>query len=179
MKGRYNASKETKQLIWNLKFHADTVATFNKMNKTLNLQHHSISWIIWRHIKGFTKCFHRKSVCPVTWWATGNEKPARFLETVTLYEAFRGIFKGKLDSSICCHTMSVRTCFRVCICVFYVCICRLGYLAYHFFCKMLFLFPHLNIVNIFCYLNYVPAVYLKSCMLCLRCVYCLLFSKTH
>ena len=45
----YNTSKvfkQKKQLIWNLKFYADTVAIFSQMNKTLNLQYHGIFSII-------------------------------------------------------------------------------------------------------------------------------------
>ena len=60
-------SKQRKQLIRNLKFHADTAAIFSQMNKTLSLQYHGIFCIISRHIKVFTKCFHGKSVCPVIW----------------------------------------------------------------------------------------------------------------
>ena len=39
-------SKQRKQLIWNLKFHADTAAIFSQMNKTLSLQYHAIFCII-------------------------------------------------------------------------------------------------------------------------------------
>ena len=39
-------SKQRKQLIWNLKFHADTAAIFSQMNKTLSLQYHGIFCII-------------------------------------------------------------------------------------------------------------------------------------
>ena len=49
MKECYNTSKvfkQRKQLIWNLKFHADTAAIFSQMNKTLNLQYHGIFCII-------------------------------------------------------------------------------------------------------------------------------------
>ena len=38
--------KQRKQLIWKLKFHADTAAIFSQMNKTLNLQYHGIFCII-------------------------------------------------------------------------------------------------------------------------------------
>ena len=145
------------------------------MNKTLNLQYHGIFWIIWRHIKVFTKCFYGKLVCPVIWWATGKERPARFLETVILCEAFRGNFKMKVGSSLCYHTISVRTCLCVCICFIF----WFAYLAYYCFCAVLFSVSHLSIVNIFCCLRYMPVVYLKCPMLCLRCVYCHLFSKTR
>ena len=37
--------KQREQLIWNLNFHAET-AIFSQMNKTLNLQHHGILWIL-------------------------------------------------------------------------------------------------------------------------------------
>ena len=63
---------------------------FIQMNKTLNLQNHGIFCIIWSHIKVFTKCFHGKSVCPVISGATGEKKPAGFLDIVIFYEAFRG-----------------------------------------------------------------------------------------
>ena len=49
MKERYNTSnvfKQRKQLIWNLRFHADTAAIFSQMNKTLNLQYRGIFCII-------------------------------------------------------------------------------------------------------------------------------------
>ena len=42
MKEHYNISKvfkQRKQMMWNLKFHADTAAIFSQMNKTLNLQY--------------------------------------------------------------------------------------------------------------------------------------------
>ena len=120
------------------------------------------------------RSFHRKSVCPVICWATGKDKPSRFLETVILCEAFPGNFKRKIGSSPYYHTISVRTCSCVCICLIF----RFAYLAYYCFCAMLFSVSHLSIVNIFCCLCYMPGVYLKSAMLCLRCVYCLLFSKT-
>ena len=144
------------------------------MNKTLNSQYHGIICIIWGHIKIFTKCFHGKSVCPVIWSATGKEKPARFLETVILGEAFRGNFKRKLSSSLCYHTISVRTCNYVCICLIF----RFAYLACYCLCAMLFSVSDLSTMNIYC-LRYIPGVYLKSSMLSLRCVYCLLFSKTR
>ena len=38
--------KQRKQLIWNLKFRADTVANFSQINKTLKLQYHGIFCII-------------------------------------------------------------------------------------------------------------------------------------
>ena len=167
--------KQGKQLIWNLKFHVDTAAIFIQINKKLNLQCHWIFCIIWRHVTVFTKWFKGKFVCPVIWWATGKEKPPRFLETVILCEVFRGNFKRKLGFSLCYHTISVRTCFYVCICLIF----RFAYLAYYCFCALLFLVSHLSIVNIFCCLSCMPDVYLKSPMLCLRCVYCLLFSKTR
>ena len=68
--------KQRKQLIWNVKFHVYTAAVFSQMNKKLNLQYHGIFRIIWRHIKVSTRSFHGKSVCPVIWWATGEEKPS-------------------------------------------------------------------------------------------------------
>ena len=40
MKERYSTKKvfkQRKQLIWNLKFHADTAAIFSRMNEKLNL----------------------------------------------------------------------------------------------------------------------------------------------
>ena len=178
MKERYNTSKvfkQRKQLIWNLKFHADKAAIFSQMNKTLNLQYHCIFSIIWRHIKVYTKWFHGTSMCLIIWWATGNDKPARFLETVYLCQAFHGNFKRKVNFSPCYHTISVRTCFCVCICLMF----RFASLAYYCFCAMLFSVSHLSIVNIFCCLCYMPGAYLKSPMLCLRCVYCLLISKTR
>ena len=100
---------------------------------------HGIFCITWRHIKVFAKCFHGKSVCWVIWWATRKGKPARFLEIlVILYEAFRRNFWGKLDSSFCYHTISVRNCFCVCICWIF----RFAYLAYYCFCAMLFSVSH-------------------------------------
>ena len=39
-------NKQRKQLIWNLKFRADTVANFSQINKTLKLQYHGIFYII-------------------------------------------------------------------------------------------------------------------------------------
>ena len=139
----------------------------------LNLQYHGIFCIIWRHVKIFTKWFHGKTVRVVTWWITEKEKPSWFLKTVILCEAFLGIFKKKLGSSLCYHTISMRTCFFVCICLKF----QFAYLKYYCFCAMLFLVSHLSIVNIFCCLCYRPSAYRKSPMLCLRCIYCLLFSK--
>ena len=43
----------------------------------------------------------------------GKGNPARFLETVILCEAFRGNLET--GSSLCYHTISVHTCFCVCI----------------------------------------------------------------
>ena len=94
IKERYNTTskvfKQRKQLILN--FHDDTGRIFSQINKMLNSQCHGIFSIIWRHIKFFTKCFHGKSVSPAIWRATGKERPARFLETVILCEAFRRNF---------------------------------------------------------------------------------------
>ena len=106
-------------------------------------------------------------MCRVIWWATRKGKPARFLERVVLYEAFRRNVLGKLDSSLCYHTISLRNCFCVCICWIF----RFAYLAYYCFCAILFSVSHLSIVNIFCCLCYMPGVYLESPMLCLRCVF--------
>ena len=96
--------------------------------------------------------------------------PSRFLETVILCEAFRGNFKRKVGSSPYDHTISMRTCSCVCICSIF----RFANLSYYCFCAMLFLVSHLSIVDISCCLCYMPGVYLKSPMLCLRYVYCLL-----
>ena len=65
---------------------------------------------------------------------------------------------------------SVHTCFGACICL----ILQFAYLAYCCFCAMFFSVSHLSIVRIFCFLYYMPGVYLKSPMPCLRCDYCLL-----
>ena len=120
------------------------------------------------------KCFHGKSVCPVIWWATGKEKPARFLETMTLCETFCRNFKRKVGSSLYYHTISVRTCFCACICLIF----RFAYLSDYCLCGILFSVFHFSMVNIFCGLCYMTVVCLKSTMLCLRCVYCFLFCKT-
>ena len=45
-------------------------------------------------------------------------KPARFLERIILYEAFRRNFWGKLDSSLCYHTISVRNCWIFSVSIF-------------------------------------------------------------
>ena len=142
--------KQRKQLIWNLKFHADTAAIFSEMNKTLILQYQGIFCIIWRHIKVFAKMLSR--VWSVLW---------KLLE--------------ETGSSLCYHMISVHTCFCVCIYLIF----RFAYLAYYCLCAMLFSVSHSSIVNIFCCLCYMPGAYLKSPMLCLRCVCCLLFSKTR
>ena len=84
-------------------------------------------------------------------------------------------FVWKLGSSFCYHKISVRTCFCVYICLIF----RFACLAYFCFSAMLFSISHLSIVDIFCCLCYILGVYLKSPMLCLRCVYCLLFSKNR
>ena len=132
MKERYNNSKvfkQRKQLIWNLKFHADTVVIFREMNKTLKF---TIPWyrrIIWPHVKVFIKWFQGKSVCPVIWSATEKEKPARFLGTVILYEVFCRNIKRKLGSRLCYHSISLHNCFCVCICLIF----RFTYLAYYCF----------------------------------------------
>ena len=61
--------KQRKQLICNLKSHADIAAIFSQIHKMLNLQYHGI----------FTSKFSRNSLtgnfCPVIWWATEKEKP--------------------------------------------------------------------------------------------------------
>ena len=148
MKNIYNTSKvfkQKQQLISHLKFHqfqVDTAGIFSQMIKTLNVQYYGIFCIIWLHIKVFTKCFHGKSVCPVIWWGTKKEKPARFLETVILCEAFRENFKKKVGSSLCYHTISVHTGFCVSICLIF----RFAYLVYYCFCAMLFSVSHLRIV---------------------------------
>ena len=135
------------------------------MNQMLNLQYHCIFCIMWRHIKAFTNCFHRKSVCPVIWRVTGKEKSTRFLETVILCEVFLGNFKRKLGSSFCYHTTSVHTCFCVGICFIFRFVCLTDC-----FCAMLFSVSHLSTVhsNIVCCLCYMPCVYLKCFMFTLR-----------
>ena len=105
----------------------------------------------------------------------GKGKPAGFLETKILCEAFRVNFQRKLGSSLCYHTISVRTCFCVCSYLIF----RSAYLAYYCFCAMLFAVCHSNIVNIFCCWCYMRCVYLKSPMLYLRCACYILFSKTR
>ena len=102
-------------------------------------------------------------------------KPARFLETVILCEAFHGNFLEETGSSRCYHTISVYTCFCVCIYLIFL----FDYLAYCCLYAILFSVSHSSIKNIFCCLCYMPGVYLKSPMLCLRYVCCLLFSKTR
>ena len=92
----------------------------------------------------------QKSVCPVVCWATGKVKPAKFLEIVIFCQVFCGNFKRKLDSSLCYHKISVRTCFSVCISLIF----RFAYC----FCAMLLSVSHLNTVNIFCSLCYIPDV---------------------
>ena len=115
----------------------------------------------------------KESVCPILWWATGKDQPAGFLETVALCEGICGNLKRKLSSSFYHHTISVHAFFCVCIClIFYF-----AYLAFCCFCAMLFSVSHLSIVSIFCFLYFMPGVYLKSPMWCLRCVYCFTFSK--
>ena len=145
------------------------------MNKTLNLQYHGIFWIIWRHIKRFCEMLSQEISVSSNLVSYRKGKPARFLETVILCEAFHWNLLRKLSSSLCYHTISVRTCFCVCIYLIF----RFAYLAYYCLCAMLFSVSHSSIVNIFCCLCYMPGVYLKSPMLCLRCVCCLLFSKTR
>ena len=68
------------------------------------------------------------------------------METVILYEIFRGTFKRKLSFSLCYHTISVLTC--ICICIWLI--FRFAYLAYHCFCAMVISVYHLSIVNILC-----------------------------
>ena len=58
----------------------------------------------------------------------------------------------KLGSSLCYHTISVRTFFCVCIFLMF----RFAYLAYYCFCAMLFLVSHLSIVTS-----------LAACVICL------------
>ena len=65
----------------------------------------------------------------------------------------------KTGSSLCYHTISVRTCFCACICL----ILLLAYLAYYCFWAMLISVSHSSIVNTLCCLFYVPGVYLKPC----------------
>ena len=91
----------------------------------------------------------------------GKGKPARFLETVTLCEAFRGNFR-RTGSSLCYHTISVHTCFCVCIYLIF----RFAYLAYCL-CAILFSVSHSSIMNIFCCLCYMPSGYLKCLMFAL------------
>ena len=143
------------------------------MNKTLNLHHHGIFCTMWRHMKVFTKRFHEKSVCPVIWLATGRRsKPdswKQYLCVKRFVESFR-----RTGSSLCYHTILVHICFCICICSIF----RFAYLAYCCPCAKLFSVSHSSIMNVFCCLCYMPGIYLKSLMLCLRCVCCLLFSKT-
>ena len=94
----------------------------------------------------------------------GKGNPARFLETVILCEAFRGNLET--GSSLCYHTISVHTCFCVCICLIF----RSAYLAYCCICAILFSVSHSNIMNIFCCLCYMPGVYLN-----LPCYVCVVF----
>ena len=103
-----------------------------------------------------------------------KEEPGRFLVTVILCEVFRGNFKRKVGSNLCCHTISVYTHFCVCICVIF----QFAYLASCLYCEMLFSVSHFSLVNISCCYCYMPGVCLKSPRLYLRCIYCLLFSKT-
>ena len=145
------------------------------MNKMLNFQCHGIFCIISGHTKVFMRSFHEKPVSPVIWWSTAKEKPSKFLETVILGGSLRGNFNRKVGSSLYYHANSVHTCSCVCICL----ILQFAYLTYYCFCAMLFLVSYLSIVNIICCLCYMPGVYLKSPMFCLRCVNCLLFSKTR
>lgn len=149
---------------------------------------HGIFYIIWRQSKVFKKCFHKKFECPVTWPATREEKSGKFLETVIFCKAFRGSFKRKLSSSfpiIWCVYVLISS-FK-CVLIKYVLISPLYLFIYLFYftyianccsCAMLFSVFHLGIVNICCCLYYIPGFYPKSSMLlCLRCSYCLLFSK--
>ena len=73
-------------------------------------------------------------MCSVIQLTTGKEKPARFLETVILWEEFCGNFKRKLNSSLCCHAISVRTCFRVSM--FNISVCLFSILL--FLCNAIF-----------------------------------------
>ena len=105
---------------------------------------HCLFWFIWKYVSNKKTTdselkVSRKSVFPVIWWATGKEKPVRFLETVILCEAFCENFKRKLGSILCYHTISVRTSFCVCICLIF----QFVYLAYYCFCAMLFSVSHL------------------------------------
>ena len=138
MKERYNTTskvfKQRKQLIWNLNFHDDTGTIFSQINKMLNSQCHGIFSIIWRHIKFFTKCFHGKSVYPAIWRATGKERPARFLETVILCEAFRRNFAIFAIIWYQC----VLFCVSICL------IFQFAYLAGCCLCTMLFSVSHLT-----------------------------------
>ena len=52
--------------------------------------------------------------------------------------AVHGNFKRKLGSSLCYHMRSLRTCFRVCICLIFA----FAYLAFYCFCAMLFSVSH-------------------------------------
>ena len=70
MKERYNTSKvfkQRKQLIWNLKFHADTVAIFSQMNKNVKF---TMPWYLLHNMtshQSFHEMLSRKSVSPVIW----------------------------------------------------------------------------------------------------------------
>ena len=98
----------------------------------------------------------------------GKGKQARFLETVILCEAFRGNFWTKLSSSLYSHTISVHTCFCVCIYLIF----RFAYLEYYCFCAVLFSVSHSSIVNIFYYLCYIY-IYIYMCVCVCVCVYVL------
>ena len=98
---------------------------------------------------------------------------ARFLEAATLSKSFHAKFKRKLRSNPCYQMILVRTGF----CVWISLIFRFTHLACFSFFAMLLSVSHLSLLNIFCCLYYMPGVCLKSPMLCLRSIYCVLFSQ--
>ena len=89
--------------------------------------------------------------------------------------AVHGTFKRKLGSSLCYHMRSLRTCFCVCICLIFA----FAYLAFYCFCAMLFSVSHFKHSEHFLLLLLYAWRLPKTSMLYLRCVYCLLFSKTR
>ena len=71
------------------------------------------------------------------WWTTRKEKPARFLETVILCEAFHGNFKRKLSSALWDHIILVHSCF-LCLHLLNISVCLLSILS--FLCNAIFSF---------------------------------------
>ena len=102
-------------------------------------------------------------------------KPARFLETVTLCEAFHGNFqKNRLQSLL---SYNIRAYLFLCLHLFNILVCLFSILLFLCNAILSFLFKHSEHLLLLV-LYYMPYVQLKSLMFCLHCICGLLPTRT-